>query len=133
MKGCRYRRGDRCERLSWGGGGGVFFLMIRRPPRSTQSRSSAASDVYKRQGKADVAEVTTVRNKLGYDDVQVQLITQNTGSGDKRILRVEAEAQAAPPPATTKALDAAVADLNRLESKLKGACLLYTSPSPRDS
>ena len=33
-----------------GGGGGVFFfLMIRRPPRSTQSRSSAASDVYKRQ------------------------------------------------------------------------------------
>ena len=29
---------------------GVFFLMIRRPPRSTQSRSSAASDVYKRQG-----------------------------------------------------------------------------------
>ena len=26
-----------------------FFLMRRRPPRSTQSRSSAASDVYKRQ------------------------------------------------------------------------------------
>ena len=30
----------------------VFFLMIRRPPRSTQSRSSAASDVYKRQIQA---------------------------------------------------------------------------------
>ena len=27
----------------------VFFVIIRRPPRSTQSRSSAASDVYKRQ------------------------------------------------------------------------------------
>ena len=26
--------------------------MIRRPPRSTQSRSSAASDVYKRQRRA---------------------------------------------------------------------------------
>ena len=26
-----------------------FFVMIRRQPRSTQSRSSAASDVYKRQ------------------------------------------------------------------------------------
>ena len=26
-----------------------FFLRMRRPPRSTQSRSSAASDVYKRQ------------------------------------------------------------------------------------
>ena len=35
-----------------GGCGGVvffFFLMIRRPPRSTLDRSSAASDVYKRQ------------------------------------------------------------------------------------
>ena len=31
-----------------------FFLMIRRPPRSTQSRSSAASDVYKRQGEGGV-------------------------------------------------------------------------------
>src|SRR5678815_3024655 len=29
-----------------------FFLMIRRPPRSTLDRSSAASDVYKRQGLA---------------------------------------------------------------------------------
>ena len=30
---------------------GIFFcLMIRRPPRSTLDRSSAASDVYKRQG-----------------------------------------------------------------------------------
>ncbi len=28
---------------------GFFFLMIRRPPRSTLDRSSAASDVYKRQ------------------------------------------------------------------------------------
>ncbi|CZR75304.1 molybdenum ABC transporter ATP-binding protein [Clostridium difficile BI1] [Clostridioides difficile] len=43
------------------GGGGeelnyFFFLMRRRPPRSTQSRSSAASDVYKRQG--DILFVT---------------------------------------------------------------------------
>ena len=30
-----------------------FFLMIRRPPRSTLDRSSAASDVYKRQGVRD--------------------------------------------------------------------------------
>ena len=30
----------------------VFFLMIRRPPRSTLDRSSAASDVYKRQAHA---------------------------------------------------------------------------------
>src|SRR5680860_1630524 len=30
--------------------------MIRRPPRSTQSRSSAASDVYKRQGLCGAAD-----------------------------------------------------------------------------
>ena len=29
-----------------------FFVRMRRPPRAPQSRSSAASDVYKRQGKA---------------------------------------------------------------------------------
>ena len=32
-----------------------FFLMIRRPPRSTLDRSSAASDVYKRQEHCCVA------------------------------------------------------------------------------
>ena len=31
-----------------------FFLMIRRPPRSTLDRSSAASDVYKRQDQMTV-------------------------------------------------------------------------------
>src|SRR5680860_1926382 len=32
--------------------------MIRRPPRSTQSRSSAASDVYKRQGGSPLEDFT---------------------------------------------------------------------------
>src|SRR5450756_2805451 len=36
-----------------------FFLMIRRPPRSTQSRSSAASDVYKRQHRNGRHELTS--------------------------------------------------------------------------
>src|SRR5450756_1695830 len=36
--------------------------MIRRPPRSTQSRSSAASDVYKRQGLS--RELLTLVPKL---------------------------------------------------------------------
>ena len=36
--------------------------MIRRPPRSTQSRSSAASDVYKRQNEA------TLRAEYGIDN-----------------------------------------------------------------
>ena len=34
--------------------------MIRRPPRSTLSSSSAASDVYKRQGCEDVQELLRV-------------------------------------------------------------------------
>src|SRR5450756_63317 len=33
--------------------------MIRRPPRSTQSRSSAASDVYKRQG-LDISPISAL-------------------------------------------------------------------------
>src|SRR5450756_3231086 len=33
--------------------------MIRRPPRSTQSRSSAASDVYKRQGYIKLGQSAT--------------------------------------------------------------------------
>ena len=36
-----------------------FFLMVRRPPRSPQSRSSAASDVYKRQGEIQTNEEYT--------------------------------------------------------------------------
>ena len=40
----------------------LFFLMIRRPPRSTLDRSSAASDVYKRQEvQAVVMALTAVR------------------------------------------------------------------------
>lgn len=71
-------------------------------------------------GKADVAEVESAMADLGYDDVQVQLVTQNTGSGDKRILRVEAEATASPDGATTEAIDGAKSDLNSIKGKLKG-------------
>ena len=39
-----------------------FFVIIRRPPRSTQSRSSAASDVYKRQGLGEPLDTLTRDN-----------------------------------------------------------------------
>ena len=42
-----------------------FFLMIRRPPRSTQSRSSAASDVYKRQNEQYAAHQISYGTYLG--------------------------------------------------------------------
>src|SRR5450756_3221744 len=41
-----------------------FFLMIRRPPRSTQSRSSAASDVYKRQALLCADCISCDRHRL---------------------------------------------------------------------
>ena len=49
----------------------VFFLMVRAPPRSTLDRSSAASDVYKRQldRSADPLEPTArARPRAGHHD-----------------------------------------------------------------
>src|SRR5665811_1066249 len=48
--------------------------MIRRPPRSTRVRSSAASDVYKRQPMYGTTEFTV---KLG-DEVTVYITNQDT-------------------------------------------------------
>ena len=42
-----------------------FFLRIRRPPRSTLDRSSAASDVYKRQGQHVDGQVLVLHDMLG--------------------------------------------------------------------
>ena len=41
-----------------------FFLMIRRPPRSTLDRSSAASDVYKRQVQLAQAQLQAAEQEL---------------------------------------------------------------------
>ncbi len=42
-----------------------FFLMIRRPPRSTQSRSSAASDMYQRQVQRPLESIGKVLSLSG--------------------------------------------------------------------
>mgnify|MGYP003381501969 CR=1 FL=1 len=47
----------------------VFCLMIRRPPRSTLDRSSAASDVYKRQDIHIEREKNDARLRLRLDGV----------------------------------------------------------------
>eukprot|EP01015_Nassula_variabilis_P023709 TRINITY_DN4468_c0_g1_i1.p1 TRINITY_DN4468_c0_g1~~TRINITY_DN4468_c0_g1_i1.p1 ORF type:complete len:149 (-),score=42.29 TRINITY_DN4468_c0_g1_i1:214-660(-) len=51
----------------------VFFLMIRRPPRSTQSRSSAASDVYKRQYLFCMEEILPKEQYHYTKDEQIEL------------------------------------------------------------
>ena len=48
--------------------------MIRRPPRSTLDRSSAASDVYKRQGSVFIDGVE-------YDDSNAS-VAQDDGAGE---------------------------------------------------
>src|SRR5680860_297134 len=55
--------------------------MIRRPPRSTQSRSSAASDVYKRQGEngPDLVEADVMKRRVIAFDLDGTLaVTKST-------------------------------------------------------
>src|SRR5665811_2621941 len=97
--------------------------MIRRPPRSTRVRSSAASDVYKRQE----ARLTYA---LGLDlplpapeelGVWVGSYLHGLGEAVGELRR--------------RLLDLLRAgELDRAEATLKAMddCLLYTSPSPRD-
>ena len=83
--------------------------MIRRPPRSTLDRSSAASDVYKRQLKYLGVRDPEKLNPRQQTEILLNLL-QRPGlllilDGFERVLRAYSN---------------------------MGACLLYTSPSPRD-
>ena len=82
--------------------------MIRRPPRSTLDRSSAASDVYKRQHLHGVINCQAgIDAAAGAVDVHVD--------GLVRVVAVQVE------------------QLRHDEvGNLVVDCLLYTSPSPRD-
>ena len=68
----------------------ALFLMIRRPPRSTQSRSSAASDVYKRQLLISAITISSVLLPLQITKAQekievIPLIQSTKGLGGKKI------------------------------------------------
>ena len=94
-----------------GGGGGVFFfLRIRRPPRSTLDRSSAASDVYKRQPQ----NLVVISTWFGLGDWRRWHASRDRQDFETRIR----QHLSAP---------------ERVRVLLEGlTCLLYTSPSPRD-
>jgi preprotein translocase subunit SecF len=72
-------------------------------------------------GDAEVTEVTDAMAELGYNDVQVQEITQSSGGSDERFLRVEAESTADPAAETTEALDAVRADIRRARADAPAA------------
>ena len=80
-----------------------FFLMIRRPPRSTLDRSSAASDVYKRQSLSHLLFLVPV-------GIAAALVLIKMAPYRLKRLTVFLDPQSDP----------------------MGICLLYTSPSPRD-
>ena len=119
--------------------------MIRRPPRSTLDRSSAASDVYKRQayglqkeyaksiddisrcialGRTDrLVYLQRARYYQGYGQFQNAINDLNqvilADAKDTEALQLRADCREA-----NLDLEGALKDLE--------ACLLYTSPSPRD-
>ena len=57
----------------------ILFLRIRRPPESTQSRSSAASDVYKRQALKDADAVILAVPHKEYLDLDPEKIVKTIG------------------------------------------------------
>ena len=124
--------------------------MIRRPPRSTRVRSSAASDVYKRQkslGAAAKGGTTPLNDVLlyaqqaekkgflfmdspGYDPASVtgqiasgcNVVTFTTGRGSCFGCK--------PSPSIKIATNTEM--YNNMIEDMDVNCLLYTSPSPRD-
>src|SRR5450756_3200856 len=124
--------------------------MIRRPPRSTQSRSSAASDVYKRQlrngalgGHPPLLRVLLVPGGAGLQRAQrpgslgsyLACLVVDDGLGRRRravdrddqlgsVAHAFGDTMILRPTRSLAARNAS--------SALSSGCLLYTSPSPRD-
>src|SRR5450756_799981 len=110
--------------------------MIRRPPRSTQSRSSAASDVYKRQ--VDDQPPAGALQHVGLRFVVAARAAQQRPNARREFARAErlgevvvgAELQALHQILLT--VLGGEHDDGHVGGGADAACLLYTSPSPRD-
>lgn len=72
-------------------------------------------------GSATVAEVQDAMAELGYDDVQVQEVSQVSGGDEVRRINVEAETSSDPSSETTDALDTAVSDLDTIRGDVPEA------------
>ena len=120
--------------------------MIRRPPRSTQSRSSAASDVYKRQ-KGTYRRDYEGDFLCSEEAVRAMFADQRDGGTDTEVLdnmaldalntdtikgyRIVFEQLHQGHPWNLLENDEFLMKLRAVAKNNKG-CLLYTSPSPRD-
>ena len=98
-----------------------FFLMIRRPPRSTLDRSSAASDVYKRQDQERQRLSRELHDSVGQSLIAVKLHLENAGNHSFSQIRTSVDL-------SKDMIDQTIDEVRRVTN----ACLLYTSPSPRD-
>eukprot|EP00657_Telonema_sp_P-1_P011645 TRINITY_DN6981_c0_g1_i1.p1 TRINITY_DN6981_c0_g1~~TRINITY_DN6981_c0_g1_i1.p1 ORF type:complete len:137 (+),score=85.71 TRINITY_DN6981_c0_g1_i1:51-461(+) len=124
-----------------------FFLMIRRPPRSTQSRSSAASDVYKRQiqeyenlwkseaGTINSHPIVVNSKQLLKQKVAIAAVLELIfhKKADERLISFEELAEMAVIPVNeVELLLMKAMSLGLIKGRINEVCLLYTSPSPRD-
>src|SRR5450756_2052444 len=125
--------------------------MIRRPPRSTQSRSSAASDVYKRQNVARFTGlsrefVLQANLRVSFDRHWKELLRDQrltVGRLDTRYLGIDNDAAGERPEYSPEIADwdgpfgAAINKYLRSELKYNPEmqyyiCLLYTSDAADD-
>eukprot|EP00658_Telonema_sp_P-2_P047721 TRINITY_DN3631_c0_g1_i2.p1 TRINITY_DN3631_c0_g1~~TRINITY_DN3631_c0_g1_i2.p1 ORF type:complete len:102 (+),score=30.16 TRINITY_DN3631_c0_g1_i2:145-450(+) len=101
--------------------------MIRRPPRSTLSSSSAASDVYKRQvHNYSIHLLPETRQLFGYAEIECEekwAAIANTEICQKWWAHM---GDVMPSNADNSPVTAETREVFYI-------CLLYTSPSPRDS
>src|SRR5450756_3232318 len=115
--------------------------MRRRPPRSTQSRSSAASDVYKRQVLRDVTWLIGPGERTGILGVNgagkstlLGLVTGAVRPTRGRVKRGTTVKVATLTQELAELDDLATDRVSDVVARYRTtyACLLYTSPSPRD-
>eukprot|EP00657_Telonema_sp_P-1_P002637 TRINITY_DN16083_c0_g1_i1.p1 TRINITY_DN16083_c0_g1~~TRINITY_DN16083_c0_g1_i1.p1 ORF type:complete len:146 (+),score=11.31 TRINITY_DN16083_c0_g1_i1:89-526(+) len=135
--------------------------MIRRPPRSTQSRSSAASDVYKRQrtaynngrrdfyrpgsrvydknGRVSVNKnynpnrTNTMITSTGRNNTSVRTNnTRNTVTRNSNTAATNVRNSANTRNNTTTSVKNTRSENVVRTNTRSNTCLLYTSPSPRD-
>ena len=111
-----------------------FFLMIRRPPRSTLDRSSAASDVYKRQDSELLNQYfkKSKSNDLFFSTSKKVSNGCYLENDEVRFVRNDVVEF------SCKVSDIFIKGEHNIQNAMaviiaaKIFCLLYTSPSPRD-